>query len=65
MRYYDYDWDLTANGIVFDEDLDTDKLGWQAGDLFKFVNVNGRQMLVKTEPLAEFIKQGLKKANGE
>ena len=60
MLHYDYDWDLSPNGIVFDSDLNIDKLGWQAGDYFRITNINGRAMLVKVDPLVKFIKDGEK-----
>ncbi len=56
MKHYDYDWDLNPWGIKLDTDLNTDKLGWKYGDHFKFVNVDGKQMLVKVDPLVAFIK---------
>jgi hypothetical protein len=58
MFHYDYNWYLTANRIVLDEDLNTDKLGWKAGDLFKFENIDGRQQLVKVDPLIKFLEDG-------
>jgi hypothetical protein len=58
MLYIDYSWNLEPNRIVLDEELDTDKLGWRSGDLFKFVNVNGRQQLVKVDPLVRFLEDG-------
>ncbi len=60
MKYFDYDWDLSPNGIILDNEINTDKLGWKGGDYFKFVNVNGRQMLVKVDDLERFILQGVK-----
>jgi hypothetical protein len=56
MKYYDYEWDLEPNRIVLDAELDTDKLGWQSGDLFKVVNINGRAHLIKVDPLEKFIR---------
>lgn len=56
MRYFDYDWDLSPNGIILDQELNIDKLGWKAGDCFKVVNRNGRAMLVKMEDTEQFIK---------
>jgi anaerobic selenocysteine-containing dehydrogenase len=56
MLYCDYTWDLTPNRIIFDEELDIDKLGWKHGDCFKVTNVNGRAMLVKLEPVEQFAK---------
>jgi hypothetical protein len=35
MKHYDYDWDLSPEGIIFDRELNIDKLGWQHGDCFK------------------------------
>lgn len=56
MRYYDYDWDLNPNGIIFDEELNIDKLGWKAGDYFKVVNINGKAMLQKVDKLEAFLE---------
>lgn len=54
MLHYDFDWDLSANGIVLDPELNIDKLGWRGGDYFKLVNVNGKVMLRKVDPLKSF-----------
>jgi len=56
MKHYDYDWDLEPSGIIFDPELDIDKLGWHHGDYFKITNINGRAMLIKCDPLVKFIK---------
>jgi len=56
MRHFDYEWDLDPQRILMDRELNTDKLGYKHGDVFKFVNVDGRQMLVKLDPLEQFIK---------
>jgi hypothetical protein len=56
MRYYDYDWDLSENRIILDKELTLDKLGWQAGDLFKVTNINGQAQLIKIDPLEKFIR---------
>lgn len=56
MRYYDYEWDLSPNCIILDEELDIDALGWRGGDCFKVVNRNGRAMLVKLEAVEQFAK---------
>lgn len=58
MKYYDYEWDLSPAGIVLDQELDTDKLGWRGGDYFKLINVNGRGQLVKVDPLEKFLADG-------
>ena len=59
MFHYDYDWFITENRIVLDRELNTDKLGWKAGDLFRFENVDGRQQLVKIDPLEKFLHDGM------
>ena len=59
MKYYDYEWDLESNRILLDSELDTDKLGWRNGDYFKVINVNGRAMLVKVDPLEKFLRDGV------
>lgn len=56
MLYVDYSWDLSPGGIRFDEELNIDKLGWKGGDLFEIVNVNGRAMLRKIDPVVAFAK---------
>jgi hypothetical protein len=56
VRHYDYDWDLEPEWIKFDPELNIDKLGWKAGDCFKIVNVDGQAMLVKLDPLEQFVK---------
>jgi hypothetical protein len=61
MKYFDYDWDLEPNRILFDPELNIDKLGWRGGDYFKVVNVNGRAMLVKVGDLEKFIVDGATK----
>ena len=52
----DYDWDLSPDGIKFDEELDIDKLGWKHGDHFMITNKNGRAMLIKVDPVVAFVK---------
>lgn len=59
MLYIDYNWDLHPDRIVLDEELNIDKLGWQAGDLFKVTNVNGKAMLVKLGNTEEFLLKGI------
>jgi len=59
MRHYDYEWDLSKEGIILDSELNTDKLGWSGGDYFKFVNIDGKQMLVRLGHLQKFIVEGV------
>jgi hypothetical protein len=56
MLYFDYTWNLSDNGIVLDQELDAYKLGWKEGDLFKFVDIDGKRQLVKLDPVEKFIK---------
>jgi len=56
MRYYDYDWDLNPDRIIFDEELNIDNLGWKHGDHFVVDNINGKAMLKKVDPVAAFTK---------
>jgi hypothetical protein len=58
MLHFDYTWDLTPNGIILDEELDIDRLGWRAGDCFELRNINGRAMLIKVDPLIAFVRKG-------
>ena len=58
MLYLDYNWDCSSNGIILDEEFNSDRLGWKDGDYFKFANVNGRQMLIKVDDLEKFIVKG-------
>jgi hypothetical protein len=56
VYYLDYSWDLSPDGIKFDEELNIDKLGWKSGDLFEIANVNGKAMLRKVDPVVAFAK---------
>jgi len=56
MIYFDYTWDLDSERILLDEEFPLDGLGWQEGDYFKFVNIDGRRMLIKADKLEMFIR---------
>ena len=58
MHYLGYDFFLTEEGIKLDEELNLDKLGWSGGDYFVLVNVNGRAMIKRIDPLVKFLKDG-------
>ncbi len=58
MLYVDYQWDCSPNGIILDEEFNSDKLGWKGGDYFKLVNISGRQMLVKVTDFEKFLIKG-------
>lgn len=56
MLHFDYTWDLSSDRIILDQELNIDRLGWKAGDLFKVVNINGVAQLVKLDPLEKFVR---------
>ena len=56
MMHIDYEWDLTVDGINLDEELNTDRLGWKEGDIFRLVSVNGRRKLIKIDELEQFVR---------
>jgi hypothetical protein len=58
MLHFDYSWDLSSNGIILDDELNIDRLGWTSGDCFELQNINGRAMLVKVDPLIAFVRKG-------
>ena len=64
MLHLDFTWDLSRDGIILDEELNIDKLGWKGGDYFKLVNVDGRVWLRKIDPLEKFLKDGEDKGAG-
>jgi len=56
MMHIDYEWDLTVDGINLDEELNTYRLGWKEGDIFRLVSVNGRRKLIKIDELEQFVR---------
>jgi hypothetical protein len=60
MLYFDYNWNLGPGYIVPDDELNTDQLGWQAGDLWEMIEVNGKLRLHKVDPLVKFIVDGVR-----
>ncbi len=56
MRYIDYEWDCSPERILLDEEFNSDRLGWKNGDIFRFTNINGRQILQKVEPIEAFVR---------
>ncbi len=59
MLHLDYNWDLDPSGILFDDELNIDRLGWEHGDYFKLVVAdNGKRYLMKVEELEKFILKG-------
>jgi len=63
MLYVDYNWDLSPNLMIPDEELNTDQLQWKKGDYWKVVeNLEGRKMLVKVNELEAFLLAGTTKS---
>lgn len=65
MLYVDYTWDCNPDGIILDEEFNSDKLGWKGGDYFQLININGRQILRRMDPLVKFLKDGEKNVQAE
>lgn len=62
MNYIGYDFSLTEEGIGLDKELRLESLGWNCGDYFRLVDIDGRAVLKKVDPLVAFLKDG--KQNG-
>jgi hypothetical protein len=58
MVYGKDSWIYSAEGIILDSEFNSDQLGWKHGDYFKFINVNGKQILIKVEELESFLING-------
>ena len=56
MAEIDRTWEVRADSIEINEEIDIVKLGWENGDCFKLVNVNGRVKLVKLDRLEKFVR---------
>lgn len=56
MFYLDYTWDLRSDRIILDSQLNTTPLGWEEGDYFKLIKVEGRTQLVKVDAVELFSK---------
>jgi hypothetical protein len=59
MKHLDFDWDIEDWGITFDDELNLAKFGWEDGDYFKFVIIDGKRYLKKVDKLEEFILKGV------
>ena len=56
MQHWDFTWDLDNDGIKLDDELDTDRLGWQSGDVFEFVIKDGKKKLVRIDQFELFVR---------
>jgi hypothetical protein len=58
MKYYDYEWDLYPEKIVLDNDLNTDRLTWQAGQYWQMCEEDGNKLLRRVDPIVQFLLEG-------
>lgn len=56
VQYIDYRWELDPTTLKIDRELDVDRLGWKAGDLFRLINVDGQVSLIKIDPIEKFVR---------
>lgn len=49
MLHLDFNWDLSPNGIILDEELNTDRLGWQPGDIFVLEETATGKLIIKKQ----------------
>ena len=57
--FMDFTWDLTDEGITLDRAIEPEKLGWEVGEYFKLIEVDGAKKLVKITDLEKFLVQGV------
>ena len=51
----EYDWSVLDGDLILDSQLRTDSFGWRIGDHFQLKILNGKQALVKVDPIELFI----------
>lgn len=54
MFYIDYQWDVYSTRLVLDREFDIKNAGWNHGDCFKLVRVDGRDQFIKLDPVEQF-----------
>lgn len=59
MRYYDYIWDLNPDQLILDKELNTEKLGWQTGDVFVLVEGTNQQKYLRKMSVLERFARGI------
>ena len=57
--YYDYIWDLNPDQLILDRELNTEKLGWQTGDIFVLVEGSNKQKFLRKMDVLERFTRGL------
>lgn len=58
MQYFDYNWDLYPDKILLDDDLNTTKLTWEAGQYWQMCDENGKRFLRRVDPILQFLLEG-------
>jgi hypothetical protein len=46
--------------MIPDNEIDTNKLGWKPGDYWQVKEKDGKQFLVKVDPIVQFLFDGVK-----
>lgn len=59
MIYHDYIWDLNPNQLILDKELDTQKLGWNPGDVFVLVEGQNKQKFLRKMSALERFTRGI------
>ena len=56
MHYIDYVWQLFEFGMILDEEIDLDQLGWKDGDYFRLDRTidGSRPMLKKVKVIKKY-----------
>jgi hypothetical protein len=60
MQFIGYNWELTTTHMIPDNEIDTNKLGWKPGDYWQVKEKDGKQFLVKVDPIVQFLFDGVK-----
>ena len=60
MQFIGYNWELTTTYMIPDNEIDTNKLGWKPGDYWQVKEKDGKQILVKVDPIVQFLFDGVK-----
>jgi hypothetical protein len=58
MQYIGYNWDLSSDMMIPDEEINTKVLGWKAGDYWQVQEHNGKKIFVKVDPIVKFMLEG-------
>ena len=60
MLHLDFNWDLSPLGILLDEELNTERLGWKPGDVFVIEKTDSDRLFIKKQTgVTKFVLEGL------